>query len=362
MPDNPKTPRGVSYCFGWHCLTPAQHFGIIFSVIVVTLFLAILWMCYLGKLATLKKQRGSVSLPGGRRVPRTSIINAEAIPLGQLSNSPTHIIPHQPVYGSTFIPYPQPQPYVLAHQQFPRPPTPMPFLFGPAMNAGLAVQESPVEMDADPRTTQSHNSNHESDRRSWRQRLGAMLRMPMGRASTISSTNSARSCHQNTLGTSDNRTPRSARSRQKSFPRNDSFNDRNFHQQPLSPSIRLVEQETTLRSRGDRDDEISATHSLHTDAATVRSDDYYMAKDSNAGKRSLKANVPSSRPQGPQPLLFMQDAGARKHPYTDDNDMISVPSVSSVSLGRAPTSLSDSGRLVLGRMMRGWVNAFLLVL
>lgn len=361
MVDDPKMPRGVSYCFGWHCLSPAQHFGIIFSVIVVILFLAVLWMCYLGKLATLKKQRGSVSLPGGRRVPRTSIVNAEVIPLGQLSNPPAHAIPHQPVYGNTFIPFPQAQPYVLTHQQLPRPPTPMPYLSGPVMSGGLIVQGSAVEMDAGPRTTRSQNCNHESDRRSWRHRLGAMLRMPMGRASTISSTNSVRSCHQNTLGASDNRTPRSASSRQKSFPRSDSFNDRNIHQQPTSPSIRLVEQETTLHSHGERDGEISATQSLHTDAATVRSDDYYMAKDSNAGKRSRKANVPSDRPQGSQPPLFMQDTGARKHPYADDNDMISVPSVSSVSLGRAPTCLSDSGRLVLGRMIQGCVNAFLLV-
>jgi len=90
-------------CVGWHCLTDAQRFGIIFSVVTTAIVLFVAWLFYLGKKASDHESGYFVYLPGGRRTRRdrrqTSDLTFTELPVvHQWPGQPPHIIQQPVIY------------------------------------------------------------------------------------------------------------------------------------------------------------------------------------------------------------------------------------------------------------------------
>ncbi len=208
----------LQHCRGWHCLSPTEKFGIIFSIVIVSIILAIAWMCYLGKRARTWKTSFSYPLPGGRRVERNPHL-PPGVSLGQLPLAQRHPgqpaqVVYQPVIyrlgdQQTFHAYP----YLTAGHFQPYASRARSSQAMPLTNQGrpaFALSEYPtIEIGQDPvhpvvgdisyppehvnqpsKPRWKEGDNHRSP--TWRQRLNQILSLPVGRASTITSNSSPR--------------------------------------------------------------------------------------------------------------------------------------------------------------------------
>lgn len=123
-------------CIGWHCLTDAQKFGIIFSIVVVSVVLTIAYLFYLGRRASEHESGFFVYLPGGRRT-RRGPKQSSNVAMAQLP-----VVQHWPGQGPQV--FQQPVVYQLDPNQPPRAyaaltndlysqPVPLPPTWGPPL-------------------------------------------------------------------------------------------------------------------------------------------------------------------------------------------------------------------------------------
>ncbi|KAF4124122.1 hypothetical protein GMORB2_5838 [Geosmithia morbida] len=272
-------------CFGWHCLTVAEKFGIIFSAAVVIIVLSISWMCYMGRAASSHRVQFSVSLPGGRRMRRNPRLPPNMV-AGQLPVAykqpgyPLRIL-YQPVLYSNID-------SIDALRTYPQETLPGPYDHNIHMIAGagmsgpyygpeappLGIHEGPGLL---PPPLSSHPVNYpraqtqEGPQSTWRNRSVGTFNMPTGRASTIASNDERqRSTTPHTGSPPQSRDERA----------------------PVASAvtryggIRLVpscepeqqqQQQSPTRIRNEDDD----TPSIKSGAATVHSDDYDLPGESH---------------------------------------------------------------------------------
>jgi hypothetical protein len=188
-------------CVGWHCLTTAQKFGIIFSAAAVAVVLGIAWMYYLGRVASSRNNRRSVRLPGGRRIRRNTHL-PEAMALGDLPvaqswpGRPPQVI-YQPVIYSFNSPG-----GIRAHHYFatgpyqPIRPPPMAYIPARPQTAfarhgyqgvvnTTAQANLPKQRHVSPTTPP--DAPCQPRPLTWVQRMNRVLGLPLGRASTVAS-------------------------------------------------------------------------------------------------------------------------------------------------------------------------------
>lgn len=365
-------------CIGWHCLTPAEKFGIIFSVVVVTIVLAIAWMYYMGRAARSHRNRHSQSLPGGRWAPRNPSLPPN-VALGQLPVAqqwPGH--PPQVFY--------QPVIYNLEPQQDPR--------AYPYLNAGPSHQKtlgavgqgqlvspamqiqpqfiSPQLPPPNNNPTPSHppmmQNGHpycpreeeprsfresETERRplTWRQKLNRIFRLPVGRASTIASSETPR----RSTSHSTRASPRARNTVPRQRGGNVHSNPVMRLESPIRPEPPEPQRSHESRGEPDNDD----VQSMDTNVATVHSDDYDwpVQQTSNTSARASRSRTQET----PLPAHSCQVAVKPDHDSSRGDathtreGLDTIPSVSSVSLegassgvGAMPTPTSRLGRRVQG--------------
>ena len=271
----------MGQCVGWHCLTTAQKFGIIFSAAVVAILLGIAWMYYLGRVASSRNNRKSITLPGGRRIRRNPRVPV-AVALGELPiaqswpGHPPHVR-YQPVIYSFDSPG-----GVRAHPYFTtgpyEPVRPPPLVYIPIRSQAAFSHEGKQRMPCredcaaqmDPSTQRniprpaSPNNHYQPRQPTWTQRLNRVLRLPIGRASTIASSISTER---------DNQTQTHSRESSQSAGIVSAAN-----RQPVSS--KEVQHPGSLAAEHTRQGDTASVHTQSSNAATVHSDDYDMVQPS----------------------------------------------------------------------------------
>ncbi|KAM4054736.1 hypothetical protein HRG_005559 [Hirsutella rhossiliensis] len=272
-------------CVGWNCLTEAQKTGIIVSIAVVAVAFFLAYMHCLGKAAISRRERASVRLPGGRRVPHPqgqlqSVVVAQ-LPVAQQWPGGPAMIAYQPaLFTVQGAHHAMAQPVMVAGS-YPRPPlatmNPVPptrqqhdhqedFL-PDATRAGDGPEPAPqAAPDSPPSSLRRHRQP------TWRQILSRALRLPVGRASTIESvsapgTPSRIESHE---GMHSARPLEEAGRERVSVPPIASGENRGYQTPPL-------------RTSGGSDEAAGETDSssLRTNVAVVHSDDFQMVDPSS---------------------------------------------------------------------------------
>ncbi|PHH91380.1 hypothetical protein CDD83_688 [Cordyceps sp. RAO-2017] len=212
--------RRLEGCVGWNCLTVAQKSGIIFSIATVSVVIFLVYMHCLGRAAISRRERTSVRLPGGRRVARhrhqPRDVALAQLPVAQhLPGYPSHVMYQPALFSFDGTHYLGSQPLGVAG---PYPPAPLaaavatahPILpsmpqqerqqgtqghrqedgqeQAPPGTARTAVFDEPA-LQATPSPSPTPPPRPEQP--NWRQQLGRACRLPVGRASTISSLSDA---------------------------------------------------------------------------------------------------------------------------------------------------------------------------
>ncbi|PFH61345.1 hypothetical protein XA68_17594 [Ophiocordyceps unilateralis] len=232
--------RRLSRCVGWSCLSSAQRSGIIFSIAFFSVVFFLVYMHCLGKAAISRRERRSVRLPGGRRVPRQSLgthggVIAQLPVVWLWPGNQAHVV-YQPAlfnveghHGPRAQPVPYPEHYTLSspgiwnHQV-------------PGCNLRPATQPMP-------------NPLRPLEQPTWRQRLNRVMRFPVGRASTIASESAA--------GTPGPR---------------DSMEITGLP--PAAANGTQPDDQVPRQGRGNDSPEASESRSIQTNVATVHSDDF----------------------------------------------------------------------------------------
>lgn len=185
-------------CIGWYCLTAAEQFGIIFSSVVVFLVLSLVYMYCLGRACVASKDKYA-DRPGTERI-RYSVNHRAPpnirVPLPTAQNRLTFspvALGQQPTNFTS----PLGRPYIHPACYYGVPLVPPTY---PAYsNQSPANYQPPVV--AEPEASPMHQGYEQAkdpfgaDRvraksPGWRRRINQILRIPVGRASTIH-TNSA---------------------------------------------------------------------------------------------------------------------------------------------------------------------------
>lgn len=208
--------REVDGCTGWNCLTQAEQFGIIFSIVVTSIILILAYMYYLGKLTQAHRELVLATRSRRRRhrTPRTNLpigfpgfSGNQPLVMQTLPNYPPGVMCQPMICNPAGTNIPQPQPF-LVPGYYPQPP-PIPITYSIPQQHPPTVHQPPNPFPARTPTGDFNNRNTQSDsssprglpprQPSWRQRLARAVGLPVGRASTISSS-------------SESRTPRQSRS------------------------------------------------------------------------------------------------------------------------------------------------------
>lgn len=348
-------------CVGWHCLTPAQKFGIIFTIVAVTVFLTLAWMCYLGRTTSIHRIRQSQPLPGGRWAPRNSNLPPN-IALGQLPvvqqwpGYPPQVFYQPVVYNLDPQQGPQASPYLIAgpyHQQAMgavghghltsppvqlQPPFPSPTLPLPSNNTAI---HPPITQDWYPRGPQEGGSHshpgsqlHRERPMTWKQRLDRIFSLPVGRASTIASSETPRRSTSHSTRASSSGRQRGAKNRRGNVHNNPVMR----LESPTRPGVpKPPGPHRSHERRRDADDDV---RSVETTLATVHSDDYdppvEQPHDLSARfSQSLGQDTPL--PSSCQVVPRADDVSIGSN-TTGGDELDIIPSVSSASLEGAPSS------------------------
>lgn len=334
--------RQTDQCSGWNCLTTAQQFGIIFSIVVTSVVLILAYMYYLGRITSSHQELVLARRRSRRRRRRYSTPN---IVMGQLPIHQQHpsfqsTVMYQPVLCN---PRGVPVPYPLGHfspghlpaGQVSQPPIPMvypvpPYQYRnpqrtfqpePRRGGSARISLSPSSMGSPPRQP------------TWRQRLRRVFALPVGRVSTVASSSAPgtpiRSRSQSTVTHERGRrtTPRSS-SRAVQEP---------SHNNPgriysVSPTRSVRTRHTSTTQQSDEDVVLSP----RTDVATVHSDDFELQP----------TPVPAGQVTPPYqlPITATGNGAANSNSsfesniYSDDRHYL--PSVSSFRSGWSPDSRS----------------------
>ncbi|KAG9254929.1 uncharacterized protein F5Z01DRAFT_653374 [Emericellopsis atlantica] len=305
----PALPRRHDHCVGWHCLTDAQKFGIIFTCVVVTVGIIVLCLFYMGHAASSRKARNLIRLPGGRQARRRpglpSDIALAPLPVAHYWPGYGHQVtyqsaiyqqgPHQlraypyTIGGPCRLPYPgvtmpwtarlvtddqhQAEPPCVPYVQPPNSYQPYPMFemphHGPPGHPHASAHHSQNQTrDQHVRRSQSsqvrrpsNNDTNDYHHSSWRQRFLHLLRLPVGRASTIASSTTAR---RTTLRSSSSSSENDGHQRRQNASWQRTSNPRRGSADRPAASAHV-----TSGGRGDPE-----TDSADTGVATVHSDDY----------------------------------------------------------------------------------------
>ncbi|RDA95824.1 hypothetical protein CP533_5065 [Ophiocordyceps camponoti-saundersi (nom. inval.)] len=174
--------RRLNRCIGWDCLSAAQKSGIIFSISFVSVVFFLIYMHCLGKAAISRRERRSVRLPGGRRVPRRSFapdsgVIAQLPVVWQWPGNQAQVIYQPALFNVEGQNPPRAQPVAFAaHHSLSSPSTWHQQMPGGSMHP--ATQATLSSLPASPRPPEQPT---------WRQRLNRAMHLPVGRASTIAS-------------------------------------------------------------------------------------------------------------------------------------------------------------------------------
>lgn len=291
--------REPDNCTGWNCLTQAEQFGIILSIVVISIILILAYMYYLGKLTQAHRELvlATRHRRHRRRTPRTGpplgIPGNQQLAIQTLPNYPPGFMCQPMICTPAGTSIPQPQPF-LVPGYYPQPP-PVPIRYSIPQQHPPTVHQPLNSFPARAPTGDFNNRNAQSDpssprdlpprQPSWRQRLARAVGLPVGRASTISSS-------------SESRTPRRSRSHSRTASENAGSRLEIRREAPV-PTPNPTHSSTQPR-RGSHDGISARSHdervnpempasanelvsniieraqSTQTDAATVHSDDYEM--------------------------------------------------------------------------------------
>jgi hypothetical protein len=183
--------RDLAHCAGWGCLTWAERFGIIFSIVVVSVVLLLAYMYYLGRATVAYRERTSRRRPGERRVgreqpwsgyPALGAYQPAAFSPLRAYGPGAH--PHTTDLNSALWFYPQ-RPPAITYAVLPMQP--------PLHREEFRVPEPPAPAGFNRQSRQpsprAHSENSQQPRQpTWLQRLSRAIRLPVGTASTIAST------------------------------------------------------------------------------------------------------------------------------------------------------------------------------
>lgn len=344
--------RRSDHCVGWYCLTDAQKFGIIFSASIVAIVLAIAWLCYMGAAANAHRQRFSKALPGGRRArhnPRlpTNVAMDHLPVVQQWPGYRPQVFYHPMVYhldpqvpraypylitapynqGVPAVTYQGPPEQPLGAQQH--------IIFHPLENAERTMNEAPPSQSGlppypgSPVVEQAASSETEvpEEPLTWRQRLNRMFSIPLGRASTIASSEAPRR-------STSHSTRASSRGRKGARRSGERTQNSNLIMRLESPArSRSPRQSTPQRNRNTIDDD--DVQSMETGVATVHSDDYDLPLQS----QSRQPQEPSLAE--PRQLLDQRGLDAQmSSPYIKSESTVSQYPIDSAP-SRSLTSLVE---------------------
>ncbi|KAG8419981.1 hypothetical protein J3458_004801 [Metarhizium acridum] len=196
--NTPATPHSLlsrsTGCTGWQCLTTAQRFGVIFSAIVVFLVASLVYMYSLGRACVANKERQAQEYSKYQNAysGRHGLASSTS---ARMSTAPNQLMAWQAMAGHqppNFM-LPMAQPYMPPHVFHPGIPlVPSTYQRCPGQQSakyrqttlagGLAPQtQPPCHRTRDPFTVDMVRSKSPG----WRRRLNQILRVPVGRASTI---------------------------------------------------------------------------------------------------------------------------------------------------------------------------------
>ncbi|KAK4091213.1 hypothetical protein Purlil1_4227 [Purpureocillium lilacinum] len=269
--------RKPSQCIGWHCLTRAQQIGTIVSIVVFSVVLLLVYMYCLGRARLAHRKRTTIRLPGGRRTTRGHDHNTALahLPVAQnIPGYPPRVVYYPAVFHLNRHEDQTGQSCVVSLAATPRPYAPVPpmIMYAPApaqpapyQSHGQASASIRVERATSGARAHTDVSPPESLRRprhpNWFQRLGRVLRMPVGTASTVASSTAPGTPVRST-GPENDASRRSSRS---------TTHETNNVEARREPSPPPVEPQSSSDAVPDTDG-----NSLQTNVATVHSDDYEM--------------------------------------------------------------------------------------
>lgn len=330
-------------CLGWQCLTPAEHFGIIFSSAIFLVVFSIAYMYYLGKARINHLRQTSGRLPPTQRHSHNHTMmtapgmwhmqNHQPALFYQpaMCNNVTYMVPvMQPI--ATNERYGQPQYARLGQMATAQ-------QAHPNIRALNSPEVSPRGVHHAASTYRSSMSSVDPEHQhsTWRQRLQQVFRMPTGRASTIASSSAPTTPSR---GNSRASKPVSARKhtspvdRCQGGPQNLVSQTVPYAQPFVVPArAQLRPSPETTSDAGECED----TMSVHTDCATVHSDDFQL---------NVQPPSPNVVPAG---LQSQSSLDLNKHTVDKTQnpefgkgvcpDLYSIPSTSSVQMQEPLVSL-----------------------
>ncbi|KAL6698725.1 hypothetical protein J3F84DRAFT_233003 [Trichoderma pleuroticola] len=280
--------RRSDSCLGWHCLSSATHFGIIFSIVVVFIILSIVWMYYMGRARILRNQTKPRNVPRRQRNRQFHRnLDGPSRPASHLA-LPTPVLQYGVVQQTPIYIFSRPQ--ILAT----RPPGVInPHLYSPA--PVIRPPEAPRPQPSDdvaaesPKAEESHQekvqpSENESPLRhpTWWQKLYRAFTLPIGVASTVASSPSPEPLEP--LPPTHINIRHSA-----SCPNFDDHAVQTINRKEVRDSGRpLEEQDETSSMICNLDTSSDSPMSIRSDVATVHSDDYEMPLSGNNQLHSHK--------------------------------------------------------------------------
>lgn len=351
-PSHSAVPRGLDKCLGWGCLTQAEQFGIIFSIVVTSAILILAYMYYLGRIT--EAHRELVVIMQRRRRRRRRSHNSQPSPALALTQVPvTQRVPTYPsgafyqpmVYNVAGVIGPQPhQPIIPTY--FPQQPIPVAYPVPPQQPQPSYRTRGHIPRaysQRSPARTQSDSSSCRDlppRQPSWRQRLARVLGLPVGRASTIASSSAPatlRVSHSQTRMASVDGT------RAATEVRHDA--ERTSHESHTQAARVQVSESPPHQHEAPSEENVGGS-SVPSDAATVHSDDYLPALINPPISNRVTNSAPSPRPAA-TPLQNR----ALDHNDSVDSDIYSgeeysLPSVSSMRSEYSPDLRPTSPAMV----------------
>ncbi|PHH63209.1 hypothetical protein CDD81_6161 [Ophiocordyceps australis] len=177
----------VRRCSGWSCLTWTPKLGIGFGIAVVSLVLLVLWCYCCGRALATRQARNTIVLPGGRRVfcrqeQSRNVVCTEVLP----------VVQQWPGYPARVVYYPAV--FRMDHFNDPRATaTILPYSRGvvhPVIGSVPLVQQPSGAASPSTRADGTTWAASSLGQQTWGQALMRLLRTPVGTASTVASTSS----------------------------------------------------------------------------------------------------------------------------------------------------------------------------
>ncbi|PTB67421.1 hypothetical protein BBK36DRAFT_1116187 [Trichoderma citrinoviride] len=275
--------RRPNSCIGWHCLNSATHFGIIFSIVVTVLFLSVVWMYCMGRARIFRQQTEAQNTPDRQRTnPRrhTPDTMARPVPPPIVQQAPPPVVHQVPVFNYAvhqqapmyFFPGPQipttvPLGVTNAHVQLPAPifrPQGAPYGNHPGgMASGL-----PKAHESHREQAQPADNAYPPRQPTWWQRFYRAFTLPVGDASTVTSSSSPEPSETSQIENVDAK-PLTASPRSDGHKvRFDDERERKELQLPIDDGDDVSSMLCNLNTSSD------SLSSIRSDVATVHSDDF----------------------------------------------------------------------------------------